>query len=260
MRQFITCDLIGRLGNQLFQCFSTISTAKRFGIDWYIPRQTISPETWEFYFDECNLPVLAKNLEMEYLKCVYQESADHSYAEIPYIGKSFKINGFFQSEKYFIDARPEILEAFSCLFDGETYQDTVSIHIRRGDYLQYSDSFPPVTGEYLDKAIKYFTDKNLTNFMVFSDDINWCKNYFASYPESVTFDYSEGRTPIEDIKQMIKCSHNIISNSSFSWMGAWLNKNENKIVVSPSSDNWFGASTGLCTKDVIPESWVQIKF
>lgn len=258
MRNFVTCELQGRLGNQFLQIASVIATAKRFGLDYYIPSETVSPNTWEFYFKEANFPVFTK--DMAYHLDLHKEAQDHSFNPITYINKSILLSGYFQSELYFKDQRGEILKAFDSLYGEESLHDIVSIHVRRGDYLQYSDSFPPITNEYLQLAIKYFVDLGYTKFLVFSDDIEWCKKHFENTYKTLTFIYSEGKTPMEDIKLMIKCEHHIISNSSFSWMGAWMNKNENKIVVSPSSDNWFGKLAGLNTDNIIPKEWIQIKF
>ena len=135
----------------------------------------------------------------------------------------------------------------------------VSIHVRRGDYVTFSTMFPPVERTYLKPAISGFTNMNIRNFLVFSDDIPWCKQHFTQY-EGCNFQYSEGRNEYEDLVLMSQCEHNIISNSTFSWWGAWLNQNPNKIVVSPSEFNWFGKKSKIDTKDIIPKEWIQIRF
>ena len=85
-------------------------------------------------------------------------------------------------------------------------------------------------------------------FLVFSDDIEWCKsNIKANYIEYVQYDENI------DLILMSKCDHNIISNSSFSWWAAWLNKNENKIIKYPNI--WFGKDGPQDTFDLIPNSW-----
>jgi hypothetical protein len=96
--------------------------------------------------------------------------------------------------------------------------------------------------------------------MVFSDDIDWCFNYFANNVDSsLTIDFAMSTPPIADLKMMMRCEHNIITNSSFSWMGAWLNKNENKIVVSPTTEAWFGKGNAhLKTENIIPKNWIKV--
>ncbi len=259
MKNFITCSLMGRGCNQWFQIAVCLATAKRHGLDWYIPAQTESPETWEFYFKD-KFPTLTPEMSKT-IKHAYIEPDKYAFAPIPnFEGQNFKLHGFWQSEKHFKFARPEIEQWFSFLYEGDRLYDTVSIHVRRGDYVTYYDAFPPVTPQYLSSAIKYFTSLGFTKFLVFSDDIPWCKDHFASYPENLNFTYSEGLSPIDDLKLMINCEHHIISNSTFSWVAAWMNKNPEKIVVSPDKSNWFGPKAVLSADHIIPEEWVQIKY
>ena len=102
------------------------------------------------------------------------------------------------------------------------------------------------------------TIKEIDKDLVFSDDIKWCKENFIG--DKFLF-IEEDRDYIE-LFLMSQCNHNIIANSSFSWWGAWLNKNENKIVVAPSK--WFGENSeyikqeGINDKDILPKSWIKI--
>jgi hypothetical protein len=105
-----------------------------------------------------------------------------------------------------------------------------------------------VTPEYLQEALNHFTDQEYT-FLVFSDDIEWCKNTF---PEGVI--YVEGNNQFEDLCMMSLCDHNIIANSSYSWWGAFLNKNPNKKIIAPS--NWFTEPKPL--NDLYPNNWIVI--
>ncbi len=257
-KNFVTCSLMGRTGNQFFQCASVISTAKRHDLDWYIPAQTESPDTWEFYFKD-KFPTLTPDMAKT-INHAYIEPDEYRFVPIPKLEGNFKIHGFWQSEKHFKFARPEIEEAFSFLYEGDRIKDTVSLHVRRGDYVTYYDAFPPVTPQYLSSAIKYFSTLGFKKFLVFSDDIEWCKNHFADYTEKVTFGYSEGLAPIDDLKRMMCCEHHIISNSTFSWVAAWMNKNPDKIVVSPSKHNWFGPAAVLSADHIIPDEWIQIRY
>ena len=146
-------------------------------------------------------------------------------------------------------------------FPYELNKGVCSIHVRRGDYVTYYTQFPPVTEGYLRKAIELAAANGFTKFLVFSDGIDWCKEVFSTPRyKGYTFEYSEGKNEFEDMALMSNCEWNIISNSTFSWWGAWLNQNPNKIVISPSKNNWFGKRVKLSTEDIIPENWVQIRF
>jgi hypothetical protein len=241
----ITCSLYGRLGNQAFQIACTISHALRNNVPYKIPVKTADPRVWPAYFS--HFPRL---LPSDKIKNVYKEPEFH-YQPIPFVDDTM-LNGYFQSDRYFADYREEILKAFRIPWKPKP--GYVSIHVRRGDYLQFADKHPPVTEEYLCKAIARFPG---WKFLVFSDDMKWCKEHFLGSQ----FEFAERDTALNDISKMSSCEHNIVANSSFSWMGAWFNQNEDKVVVSPHEDNWFGVNNKhLNVKDLLPENWVRIKY
>ena len=91
-----------------------------------------------------------------------------------------------------------------------------------------------------------------TKFLIFSDDITWCKKNFIGD----SFIFIENEVDFIDMYLMSMCINNIIANSTFSWWGAWLNKNKNKKIISPI--NWFGPAKPLNIRDVIPHNWVKI--
>ena len=77
------------------------------------------------------------------------------------------------------------------------------------------------------------------------------------FNDQLDIEYSEGRNEVEDLEYMSSCSHNIICNSTFSWWGAWLNQNPDKIVISPQANEWFGSGNAhLNTKDLLCEGWL----
>jgi hypothetical protein len=102
--------------------------------------------------------------------------------------------------------------------------------------------------DYYRNAIAEFSDD--TRFLVFSDDIQWCKENF----KGDNFHFIEGEKDYVDLYLMSLCNNNIIANSSFSWWGAWLNNTPNKKVIAPKQ--WFGKAKQLNTKDLIPETWI----
>lgn len=175
--------------------------------------------------------------------------------------------GTWQSEKFFKDAESKLRLSFvfnQSLLSFRTTEissviqshNSISIHIRRGDYLskQYSNGFAGVcTAEYYTNAINYIVEKiESPHYYVFTDDQEWVREYFkiniATY-----IDFNVDRDSWQDMYLMSQCKHNIIANSSFSWWGAWLNDNPDKIVIAPKL--WWRMFE---TDDVVPETWVRI--
>ena len=134
------------------------------------------------------------------------------------------------------------------LVEKEITLNSVAIHVRRTDLL--SDNANIQNGDYYKKSLDYILNKTPNPyFFVFSDDIGWCKdNLFKEYNHlSNKIIYSDNRTAEEDLFCMMNCKHNIIAHSTFSWWAAWLNRNNNQIVISPK----FGER-----KDIIPKNWI----
>lgn len=131
---------------------------------------------------------------------------------------------------------------------------SVSIHIRRGDYLALTEYNAFNCATYYNNAISYFKNKfENAVFVFFSNDISWVKENLQTGKNAVYVDWNKNEDSFKDIILMSLCSHNIIANSSFSWWGAWLNKNPNKIVVSPKQ--WFRHRPST---DIVPHSWILI--
>ncbi len=182
------------------------------------------------------------------------------------------IKGYWQSEQYFIKYQDDILKAFTfkqklSLKNQETakkiQQNTsVSIHIRRGDYVSNVDT--NITHSLMDiayykKAIKQLNIKNNDIlYLLFSDDKNWTKHNIIKLLGNANYlivDNNTGKQSFNDMRLMSLCSHNIIANSSFSWWSAWLNQNPDKQVIAPKK--WF-ADGSINTDDLCPKPWVRI--
>jgi hypothetical protein len=165
------------------------------------------------------------------------------------------INGYFQSEKYFKHCEDDIRELFSLDKDKENFlrnrwkdilkSGTVSIHVRRGDYLNNQSFHPCSPMKYFEKSLEYISLFNkVDNVLIFSDDISWCKENFIGK----IYNFVENQNEVEDMFLMSYCDNNIITNSSFSWWGSWLNKDSNKIVCAPH--RWFGEEYGMNWSDI----------
>ena len=186
------------------------------------------------------------------------------------IGKKFirYYFGWWQSEKYFKDIAAEIKGEFKFQeFKNEKNIDlknkilnsnSISIHVRRGDYLNniYLGGLTPLS--YYENAIEYILQKvKEPSFYIFSNDIEWCKqNLKLDYPVYY-IDWNKGEESFRDMQLMSLCKHNIIPNSSFSWWGAWLNSNPNKIVIAPQK--WFNDCLKWNYSNIVPETWIKIR-
>ncbi|OGY99372.1 MAG: hypothetical protein A3B13_01085 [Candidatus Liptonbacteria bacterium RIFCSPLOWO2_01_FULL_45_15] len=199
--------------------------------------------------------------------------------------------GRWQCEKYFSDIAPDIRKEFcfkeklsgspSQISSDETWEgeavkiaqeiestNSISIHVRRGDYVKF-ENMKKIAGEtdvsYYTRAISYIAERVISpNFFVFSDDIPWCREnlwfdatHHKKIPPAVTFldEKTAGSKNSYHLELMSLCKHNIIANSTFSWWGAWLNKNPQKIVIAPK--RWYGGEDSD-TIDIIPADWKKI--
>lgn len=186
-------------------------------------------------------------------------SDDWNFKNLNIDDKDYYLNGYWQSEKYFLKHRREILNELSpanhmkelLLQKYPLDSNCVSMHIRRTDYVNLQDHHPVQPIEYYEEALSIIGGYD--NLLVFSDDIKWCENNLKF--NNIIF--VKGNSDIEDLWAMSLCKNNIIANSTFSWWGAWMNENNGKRVVAPKM--WFGHKLkNLDTSSVIPETWVKI--
>lgn len=183
--------------------------------------------------------------------------------------KDAYLNGYWQSEKFFKDISPELRKDFSfknidknnkLILNKIIKSNSVSIHIRRGDYVT-NPNFNKFHGgicniSYYLKAIELIKRKvKKPVFFIFSDDLDWVKKNLPLLENTIFVDINKGKNSYKDLFLMSKCKHNILANSSFSWWAAWLNSNSDKIIVCP--DKWFN-SRRLDSKDIVPESWIRL--
>lgn len=255
---------IGRLGNNMFQLAACIGYAKAHGTTWAIPQRRSAGDTFEDKPTPWLLPQFWPNLPTCYgssgERYEQHDVSMFNYAPIPNLGKDLTLVGFFQSEKWFENAKEEVRAAFPLKHYPE-YEGYVSIHVRRGDYVHNSGSFPPVNESYIRKAIDYVCRNKHMTLLWFSDDIEWVKSVASLAGFGCSHFFNEDTNEYEALSKMASCSHHIISNSTFSWWAGYLGFNPNRIVVSPHYENWFGPGfTGAPPKDLIPEAWTQIRF
>ena len=282
----ITCNLMGGLGNQIFQIFATISYAikSRNQITFLNlttlggGSTTVRHTFWETFFSTMK-PFLITELPQPIH--VIREKG-FPYNELPIyemINRNVMIYGYFQSYKYFqenysiiyrmlnIDKmKNDILNNLK--LSSPKYLDlenTVSIHFRIGDYKKIQEFHPLATYDFYERSLLYMqSSKPNSNFTVLYfcedcdiDDVLMIINkLIINYP---MYTFTRGTNTLEDWQQMLLmscCHHNIIANSSFSWWAAYLNSNTDKIVCYPSV--WFGQAANNNTKDLCPPNWVRV--
>lgn len=261
--------LSGRFGNYLFQIAVGASLAKKCGTDFKV---LVAPDTeaisitskesmWK-YISSFKTNIFR---EIEFTDEAPQGAAfyswrDFPYKPIPYDGGDLIIDGYFQSYKYLDedlmrqlyaipgDIEDKLKEKYGAILK----QPFTCIHVRRGDYCNLPHRFSICSMNYFRKAIAQI-GRNIP-YVVISDDLVWCRKHFKG-PRFVFAD--KENSMLEDFYLQSLATHNIISNSSFSWWGAWLNTNPEKKVFYPTP--WFGPhNSHHDTSDLCPESWIAL--
>jgi hypothetical protein len=178
------------------------------------------------------------------------------------------MKGHWQSERYFMDVREDLIKDFDFQIPlgSKNHEarlvilnsNSVSIHVRRGDYVKNPKAFAThgvCSVEYYQQAIEFLSSKlQSPKFFVFSDDMKWVRENLKLGSEVIYVDWNTGADSHKDMHLMSLCKHNIVANSSFSWWGAWLNKNPSKMVIAPIC--WFAAD--IDDRDLIPSEWVRL--
>lgn len=180
--------------------------------------------------------------------------------------KDTYMQGFWQSWKYFDNISDKVIETFSfktplslenkICADAIIGCESVSIHVRRGDYTKkrrWEEIGSVCSLDYYNWAIAHIKEQiKSPHFFIFSDDIEWVRKNLLL--DNATFiEWNKGAESYNDMRLMSLCKHNIIANSSFSWWGAYLNANLDKIVIAPAK--WYRNTP---TPDIIPPSWITL--
>ncbi|EHU4794483.1 alpha-1,2-fucosyltransferase [Vibrio vulnificus] len=278
----ITIKLTGGLGNQMFQYATALSLAIKKGTNVTLDISEFKIYNLRNYeLDKYNISsnttskssiiarIVKKIKAKSFFKKRYLFEQSLEYIDnVESVGENVYLDGYFQSELYFLDIKEKLIEEFQLKNDLSSYAaqieseithsnyTTVSLHVRRGDYVtnSYTNSVHGVCSlSYYHSAIKRLESTfDDIHYYIFSDDIAWVKENLplanATYIEG-----DNSRVPHEDIYLMSCCQHNIIANSSFSWWGGWLNTNLDKVVIAPN--NWFKKNI---RNNIIPSDWVKL--
>lgn len=296
----ISCNIMGGLGNQLFQIMTTISYAIRNKCVFLFPYDTKVMNRYTYWdsflsnlkqFTTNNIKSKFKNMDLYYFP-KYSEPVFH-YVPIPNFEKSYLLDGYFQSFKYFDSEKTSIFKMirleenrqsvkseFSHYFandnlssDNSSRKDVlISMHFRLGDYKTLPNFHPVLPIHYYQKALEclllkldiknentkikilYCCEQNDNDIVL--KNIHYLKNSFTNY----SLEFVKVNDDICDWKQMIimsLCDHHIIANSTFSWWSAYFNSYNDKIVCYPSL--WFGVSLrSKLVHDMYPSNWTRI--
>lgn len=201
-------------------------------------------------------------------RIIFQEQHDWLFDNnLSKVSSDTYIIGYWQNHKYFENLNSEIFEELTIkpiyLEDIKNYinliqsdRNSVSVHIRRGDYITDKEAYNlmgvmPIS--YYKQAIDFIrTKKKDATFYFFSDDLDWVKRNF----KDSKFQFIDGKTDYADLHLMHNCKHNIIANSSFSWWGAFLNRNPEKIVIAPKQ--WVKPDDINKNIEIVFPSWIKI--
>lgn len=290
----ITVLLSGGLGNQMFQYAAAKALAMRLNTPLYFDSYTLDKKTqatkrnleldiFDIRIEKRNtikgkllnkiFPYAQKHRKLFSLFGFFTDTAAILYQpSFEQLKGNITMLGNFQNEQYFKSIKDDLRRDFTIkkpltgqnldLADKIKRTNSIAIHIRRGDYITNKGAamnFVTCDKVYYANAIDRIT-KAVSNpeLFIFSEDFEWIKENlnFGNYP--VTFiDWNKNKDSYIDMQLMSLCKHNIIANSSFSWWGAWLNTNVDKIVVAPA--RWFhDEEKNLLLDQFYPEGWTKI--
>jgi hypothetical protein len=280
----IIVHLSGGLGNQMFQFAAGYALAKKVNGEVSIIFTSGMGDTQRKYelnnFKDINsycsrrtksvFGMFARFISLLKIKKTFYEKNTFVYDPAFFdIGRNVDIFGYFQSEKYFNFIRKDILNIFRFkrvpdpnyveVVKKINASNSVSVHIRRGDYVlnKSTNAFHGVLPiAYYKKAINHIkANVSRPKLFLFTDDPEWVRKKFNFLGRFDLVDINRGDLSYRDMELMSLCKHNIIANSSFSWWGAWLNLNQDKIVVAPKK--WL-RDESVPLNDIIPDSWLTL--
>tara|TARA_B110000211_G_C14033851_1_gene533477 strand:+ start:93 stop:935 length:843 start_codon:yes stop_codon:yes gene_type:complete len=277
--------VFGGLGNQLFQYCAGRALSLQHGVEFRLLWGETSGESTTKraldlhhfniraeiikstkFYKRLSLPLISTFLKHG-APVVLRESTlgyDYRFASL---GRHTRLKGYWQSEQYFKKFECSIRKDLriitppssqnQALLDRISSEAAVSLHVRRGDYVTNplaNSHHGTCDLTYYERAIRYISSHMQKEpvFYIFSDDPTWVKKNLNTGHKTIFVDFNHEATNYEDLRLMAQCKHNIIANSSFSWWGAWLNKNPSKIVVAPQK--WYSDQTAN-NPDILPPAW-----
>ncbi len=255
---YVIGSILGGLGNQMFQVATTSALAWDHGALPYFPDYIpLLPHSLSYHhvLFRCALYPPKDEISCEWI------TPDYGYEPISFTN-GMRISGYSQNERYFAHYRDRLIQLFAPKESDMQYikmkygeildhPNSVCIHIRYyfAEKPEEPERFRQYDGEYYEKAMAFFSNDPL--FVVVSDNMNFAKTVIPTTGRNVLFIENEPYYTTDFFLQTL-CKHNIIANSTFSWWGAWLNQNPEKIVIRP--EIWLGGEPDIGG----PDSWIKI--
>lgn len=286
----VIVKLIGGLGNQMFQYALGRSISNHLNGELWLDVTALEKSSRKYELGALSIlenfatrdvmqffsPPVTIVSKLGHLLKINRRWPDHYFQEkhFSYHHEVFELalplylEGYWQSPRYFQNIADKLAAEFRVKkpLYGENIKfaeqiqscNSVSIHVRRGDYISnpHSNDVHGVCSlEYYYRAMKWIASQcTKPKFFIFSDEPEWTEKHF-SHDCSVVVAVNSVAEPAEDLRLMRLCKHHIIANSSFSWWGAWLGEYPCKIVVVPQK--WFRKDE-IDTIDLIPSTWIRL--
>jgi len=287
----IIVKIIGGLGNQMFQYALGKNLAKKNNMELKLDISDFAGYEWHDYsLKKLNIKEnIATEEETVKFKKYKTKSGLLSFFHNKFIAddsiyiqeKSFSFNpnilnikgqayldGNWQSEKYLLGIEDVVREEFTPrspisstakTIGEQMSESSISLHVRRGNYVtdkKVSETLGSCSLDYYQNALLKATEGlSEPEIFAFSDDIDWVKKNIKT-EHKITFVSEHKLEDWEELVLMSKCRRHVLSNSTFSWWGAWLDPRKDKVVIAPSIP-WF-KSPRLANKDIVPSSWIQM--
>lgn len=257
-RNYITCQLVGRTGNMMFEIAHAYAKSLEYNRQLVVPlAESSHNHLRNTLFRKIDFSIRHSTDDI-FARAVH---APFTYVDLkPEEDTPTIFCGYYQSEKYFGKYAENIKDLFSppldfitrAIADFPFLRSSVvgAINVRRGDYLSMSTRHPVVTIDYINEAYKHLP--KCDHILVLSDDIEWCKQNIK-LPNVI---FVDKYWDCEGLWLLSLCDHFIISNSTFSWWGAYLSRSDNKVVIAP--ETWFGPHVNEDPKDIYCEGWVKV--
>lgn len=293
----VIVNIIGGIGNQMFQCAAGLALSERLGTELLYDIRMFDNYKLHNGFELNRVFLtqkkvandheirriigwraskfgkrLMRNRILQRYSCKkYFIEPCFSSRSLDLLPKDIYMKGYWQSEKFFRGFEHIVHQHFrykSTFANEENIKisralnkslNSVSIHVRRGDYI-LNEKTNFVHGacdiDYYKNAMHYIEARiNNPEYYIFSDEIEWAEKHLPVKGKKIFINHNNGIDSFNDMRLMSLCRHNIIANSSFSWWGAWLNMNKNKIVISPK--RWF-RNENIRKKGIVPDSWIKL--
>lgn len=248
----------GRLGNQLFQIAATVGLARRYGHDYCFPK-------WDYTYAFPNMgqvegtlsnttPLLERHFHLDTHRNTPGLLSDFN----------FDVDGWRQSEAYWhgspeevralLAFNPQTVEFVRGIFPGVFDRPTIALSVRRGDFVGNPNYAQLPITYYLLALLERFPDWRDHNVLVFSDDVPYCEVHLEALPNVY---FAAGLDAVEQLCLMTQCQHFVISNSTFSWWGAWLGEKPGTRVIRPPRVFAGNLQAQHSERDYWPKRWEE---